>query len=81
MRSFYALLLLAFSAAAATADDKADCQDGIDYIRVEMAKQPAAEVLDVLQEALEDAERELGEEEYDECFEAIEDARIAVEGE
>lgn len=65
-------------AAPALADDAADCQAGIDLIKAEIAKNPADDVKAKLTKLLGDAEREAGEKEYDECFEAIDDAKEAA---
>jgi nitrate reductase assembly molybdenum cofactor insertion protein NarJ len=65
-------------AAPAYADDASDCAAGIEMIKSEISKSPAADVLEKLNEALKDAEREAAEKQYDECFEAIDDAREAV---
>lgn len=62
----------------AAADDKADCKVGIEMIRGEIAKKPAAGVLTKLQTALRVAEREDKEGEFDECMDAVKDARKAL---
>lgn len=64
----------------ALADEAADCQAGIDMIKAEIAKGPDAEKLAQLEKFLKDAEREMGEKEYDECLEAAEDAKEVVAG-
>jgi hypothetical protein len=78
------LLALAFVgfvwAAPARADDATDCQAGIDMIKAELAKKPSPAAAKKLEKALKDAEREAGEKEYSECFEAIEDAKAALGG-
>jgi hypothetical protein len=73
-------LAVAIFGTVALADDAADCTAGIDMIRSEIAKNPPAEVLEKLNKLLTDAEREAQEQEFEECFEAIEDAREAVAG-
>jgi hypothetical protein len=82
MRRTFALCLgivaYVFTGSAATADDKTDCMNGIAMIQAELAKQPPAATLSKLQAALRSAERELKEAEYDECFDAIEDAQKAL---
>ena len=70
--------LWAGGAAAAPADDAAKCDDGIAMIRAEQAKSPPADVAAKLKTALRVAEREKGEAEYDECLDAIQDARKAL---
>ncbi len=79
-RSILFLASALLLAGPALADDAADCAAGIDMIKAEIGKKPAAEVLDKLKEALKDAEREANEKEYDECFEAIDDAKEAIAG-
>ena len=75
---YIGLIGFALTGSTAIADDKADCMNGIAMIRAEIAKQPPAATLSKLQAALRVAERELKEAEYDECFDAIEDAQKAV---
>jgi hypothetical protein len=60
---------------AAMADDAADCDAGIAMIRTELAKEPTETIRAKLDKALTDAEREAKEREYDECLEAVEDAK------
>ena len=64
----------------ARAQNRADCEAGIRFITEALARETRADVRDELAKALRDAERELGEGEYDECMEAVEDARDAVGG-
>ena len=73
-----ALPILAILAAPAWADDRSDCIAGIDMIKVEIAKNPPKPVLDRLRKALRDAERELKEGEFDECLDAVNDAKKAL---
>jgi hypothetical protein len=61
-----------------TADDLAECRQGITMIQVEISKRPAQTTLARLQRALRDAERELKEQEVDECLDAVEDAKKAL---
>jgi glucose-6-phosphate isomerase len=74
------LLTLAglLAAAPAFADDKAACQDGIAMIRDALAKNPSEASLPKLKKALRVAEREQGEGEYDECLDAVGDAKRAM---
>ncbi len=65
-------------AAPASADDKAACADGIGMIRMELGKNPAEPLLGKLKKALRVAEREQGEGEFDECLDAVGDARRAL---
>jgi hypothetical protein len=64
----------------ARAQSRADCEGGIRFITEALAGETRADVRNELAKALRDAERELGEGEYDECMEAVEDARDAVGG-
>jgi hypothetical protein len=73
-------MLAMWVATPARADDASDCAAGIEMIKTEIAKNPAADVLEKLNKALKDAEREAAEKEYEECFEAIDDAKEAVSG-
>ena len=70
--------LAAFAAAPARADDRSDCRAGIEMIESEIAKRPAQAILADLQTALGDAEREEREGEFDECLDAVDDARAVL---
>ncbi|GBU15961.1 hypothetical protein AwMethylo_01760 [Methylobacterium sp.] len=70
-----ATLLLA---TPALADDKAACAEGIGMIKAEIARAPAEPALGKLKKALRVAEREQGEAEYDECLDAVGDAKRAL---
>jgi hypothetical protein len=59
----------------ALADDKAACADGIAMIRDALAQNPPEAALPKLKKALRVAEREQGEGEFDECLDAVGDAR------
>ena len=76
------LPLLALAAVAlaspALADDRTACTDGIGMIRMELGKNPAEPLQGKLKKALRVAERELGEGEFDECLDAVGDARRAL---
>jgi hypothetical protein len=63
---------------AAWADDRADCGAGIDMIQEDIARKPAQATLTKLQAALRVAEREQREQEFDECVDAVKDARKAL---
>ena len=79
IRTFLAAAVVAALAVPALADDAADCTAGIDFIKAEIAKNPAeAKVAAALKEALSDAEREAGEQEYDEFLDAVQEAKDAV---
>ena len=70
--------LLIASGPALAADDLASCTKGITFIKAEIAKNPPAPVLTRLKKALKDANRELGEGEFDECMDAVRDAEKAT---
>jgi len=77
------LMLAALAAAVlcagpALADDEADCNTGIEFIEAEIAKNPAEPELGQLKEALSDAKREAEEAEFDECLDAVQEAKDAV---
>ena len=76
------LPLLALAAAVlaspALADDRTACTDGIGMIRMELGKNTAEPLQGKLKKALRVAERELGEGEFDECLDAVGDARRAL---
>ncbi|MCE4223552.1 hypothetical protein HCU64_07300 [Methylobacterium sp. C25] len=65
-------------ATPALADDKADCATGITMIQGEIAKAPAEPVLAKLKRALKNAQREQKEGEFDECMDAVGDAKRAL---
>ena len=69
---------IAMTSAAAAEDLQAECEEGIRFIREALASATNPKQRAALTEALRDAEREAGEREFDECLEAIEDAKIAV---
>lgn len=62
----------------AFADDKTACADGIAMIKDALAKTPSEAVVPKLRKALRVAEREQGEREFDECLDAVGDARRAM---
>jgi len=68
----------ALAGTAARADDAAECDAGIQMIRAEASGQHAPAVADALRKALRVAEREKGEKEYDECVDAVADAKKAL---
>ncbi|WP_026362875.1 histidine kinase [Methylopila sp. M107] len=67
-----------FAASPASADDAAECDAGIEMISAESAKQHPKATADALKTALRVAKREKGEKEYDECLDAVEDAKKAL---
>ncbi|MFK8252143.1 hypothetical protein [Ancylobacter terrae] len=72
--------LLVAGTAAVRADDAKTCTDGIAVLKAEIAKKPAKAKLDKLNKALKGAERELGEKEYDECIDFVNDGKKAAAG-
>lgn len=75
-----AIAAFAAMSAPALADPAADCAAGIETIKAAIAANPAADKLEKLNKLLADAERELGEKEFDECLEAVEDAKEIAGG-
>ena len=73
-----AVIAIVIGGGAAWADDRADCGAGIEMIKAEIAKKPAQATLTKLQSALRVAEREQREQEFDECVDAVKDARKAL---
>jgi hypothetical protein len=73
-----AVLGMAVSPGLAQAQSRSDCEAGIAFIRDAQARPQAPAMRADLDKALRDAQRELGESEYDECMEAVEDARTAL---
>jgi hypothetical protein len=65
---------------AASAQTRAECEEGIRFIRNELSRAVNADQRAILTKALRDAERELGEEEYDECLDAVDDAKSVSSG-
>ncbi|MGA0531183.1 histidine kinase [Hansschlegelia sp. KR7-227] len=80
MTRILAVALAAFmlSPAAARADDAAECDAGIAMISAEIAKKHPQKTADSLATALRVAKREQGEKEYDECLDAVADAKKAL---
>jgi hypothetical protein len=69
------LTTFAPSVMPAVADDQAECTAGIAMIKAELDKKPPQSTLTALQRALRSAERELKEAEFDECVDAVDDAK------
>jgi hypothetical protein len=65
---------------AAFAQTRAECEEGIRFIRDALARATDPNQRATLTKALRDAQRELGEEEYDECLDAVEDAKSVSSG-
>ena len=63
---------------AFAADDAASCAAGITMIRDALAANPSEAALPKLKKALRVAEREQKEGEFDECLDAVADARKAL---
>jgi hypothetical protein len=76
--SCIAVAAFAFSVMPAAADDQAECTAGITMIKAELDRKPPQATLTALQRALRSAERELKEAEFDECVDAVADARKAL---
>ncbi|PXW52577.1 hypothetical protein [Methylobacterium sp. B4] len=72
------LLAALLLATPALADDKAACADGIATVKAQAEKLAPDAVPPKLKRALKIAEREQGEGEFDECLEALDDARRAL---
>lgn len=76
-----ALAVAVLSAAplsAARADDAAECDAGIEMITTESAREHSKATAEALKTALRVAKREKGEKEYDECLDAVADAKKAL---
>ena len=75
MQIVIAAIIIVAAGGNAWADDQSDCRAGIEMIKAEIAKKPAQATLTKLQSALRVAEREQREREFDECLDAVNDAR------
>ena len=73
-----AVMVLAGFALSASADEAKDCSAGIALLKAEAAKNPPKATLDKINKALKGAERELGEKEYDECLDFVNDGKEAL---
>lgn len=69
-----AILLLA--GPNAWADDKSACLAGVKAIKAAIAKNPPKEALDRLQKALDSAQQEVFESDWDECLDYIKAAKL-----
>ena len=78
MRRFPIFALLVSLATPVVADDRTDCAAGIGEIRAALTRAVPAPLLTRLRAALRVAEREQGEAEFDECMDAVRDARRAL---
>ena len=72
------LLALGLTTPASAADDASSCAEGITMIRDALASNPPEATLPKLKKALKNAEREQREGEFDECLDAVADARKAL---
>jgi hypothetical protein len=73
---FIAITFLLLSGTFAFADDKSECLDGIKAIKTAIAKKPPKPVLDRLKRALDGAEQEEFEGDWDECVAAVRQAKL-----
>lgn len=83
MRNRICLVVTAFlllTANAAFADDRSQCLAGIKAIKAAIAKKPAPPVLDRLKSALDSAQQEEFEKDWDECVDAIKKAQLPKRG-
>lgn len=71
-----AAAFLLLTASSAAADDRSQCLAGIKAIKAAIAKKPAQPVLDRLKKALESAQQEEFEKDWDECVDAIKQAQL-----
>jgi hypothetical protein len=76
----FSAAMVGAGATLALADDAKQCTDGVAMIKAEIAKAPPKATLDKLNKALKGAEREMGEKEYDECVDFVNDAKKATKG-
>jgi hypothetical protein len=76
----FSAAMVGTGATLALADDAKQCTDGVAMIKAEIAKAPPKATLDKLNKALKGAEREMGEKEYDECVDFVNDAKKAMKG-
>ncbi|MGC5777245.1 hypothetical protein [Methylobacterium sp. NFXW15] len=73
-----ALMTIGLTSPALAADDASSCAEGITMIRDAMANNPPEAAVTKLKKALKNAEREQREGEFDECLDAVADARKAL---
>jgi hypothetical protein len=76
---FIAITFLLLSGTFAFADDKSECLDGIKAIKAAVAKKPPKPVLDKLKRALDSAEQEEFEGDWDERVAAVRQAKLPKE--
>jgi len=75
MRAFLMASCLVLAGPALAADDASSCAEGITMIRDALALNPPEMAVPKLRKALRVAEREQKEGEFDECLDAVADAR------
>ncbi|WP_342106722.1 hypothetical protein [Methylobacterium sp. SI9] len=75
MRAILLASTLVLAGPACAADDASACAEGITMIRDALALNPPETALPKLRKALRVAEREQKEGEFDECLDAVADAR------
>lgn len=75
MRTLILALCLVVAGPVLAADDASSCAEGIAMIRDALALNPPESALPKLRKALRVAEREQKEGEFDECLDAVGDAR------
>lgn len=68
--------ILMLTCGSARADQKSQCLAGIKAIEAAIAKNPAKPVLDRLKRALDSAQQEEAESDWDECVDAIKKAKL-----
>ena len=71
-----AVAILVLAGSPALADDKSACLAGIKSIKAAIARHPPKPVLDQLQQALDSAQQEEIESDWDECVAAIRKVKL-----
>lgn len=71
-----AAAFLLLTGSLAQADDKSQCLSGIKAIKAAIAKKPPQPVLDRLKRALDSAQQEEFESDWDECLDAVKQAQL-----
>ena len=71
-----AITFMLLGGTSAFADDKSECLEGIKAIKAAVAKKPPKPVLDRLKRALDTAEQEQFEQDWDECADAVRQAHL-----
>jgi hypothetical protein len=71
-----AVAFLLLSASSAWADDRSQCLAGIKAIKAAIAKKPPQPELDRLKRALDSAQQEEFEKDWDKCLDAIKEAKL-----